>query len=110
MELERKMKRKLLAGVGIFILLALAGTWYADEAEKSPLVLQAKQESAEKQTGATEVIGLQQAIAGGEVRNPFSFVHEREWEPIQGAMRFPFAALWKAMASGWRCCVWAAIR
>ena len=86
MELERKMKRKLLAGVGIFILLALAGTWYADEAEKSPLVLQAKQESAEKQTGTTEVIGLQQAIAGGELRNPFSFVHEREGEPVQGML------------------------
>ncbi len=86
MELERKMKRKLLAGVGIFILLALAGTWYADEAEKPPLVLQAKQESAEKQAGTTEVIGLQQAIAGGELRNPFSFVHEREGEIVQGAM------------------------
>ena len=49
-------------------------------------MLQAKQESAEKQTGTTEVIGLQQAIAGSELRNPFSFVHEREGEPVQGML------------------------
>ena len=84
MKLEHKTKRKLFAGAGIFLLLALAGTWYADEAEKSPLVLQEKQETVEKQGGATEVIGLQQSLAGGELRNPFSFVHEREGELAQG--------------------------
>lgn len=90
MEFRLKEWCRPLTGGGIFVLLAvIAGAWYADEADKPPLVLQAKQETAEEQTGTTEVIGLQQAIAGGELRNPFSFVHEREGETVQGALTPP---------------------
>lgn len=70
-----------LAGCGVFLLLAvLAGAWYADEAEKPPLVLQAEDREKVVQEDSLAIRGLQEASEQKELRNPFSLLHETEAE------------------------------
>ncbi|MBE6093387.1 MAG: hypothetical protein E7201_09520 [Selenomonas ruminantium] len=82
MEFRLEKWYRPLAGCGLFLLLAgLAGAWYADEAEKPPLVLQAD-EGKEKvvQEDSLAIRGLQEANEQKELRNPFSMLHETEQE------------------------------
>ena len=87
MEFRLEKWYRPLAGCGLFLLLAgLAGAWYADEAEKPPLVLHADSEKKEVRKDTTEVIGLKQANEHRELRNPFSLLHESEQEGRKNAL------------------------
>ena len=82
MEFRLKKWYRPLAGCGLFLLLAgLAGAWYADEAEKPPLVLQADEGKENVvQEDSLAIRGLQEANEQKELRNPFSLLHETEQE------------------------------
>ncbi|MCR5758025.1 MAG: hypothetical protein K6F95_08985 [Selenomonas sp.] len=76
-----EIRRKLLMGGSVVLLGGiLSGAWYANEAEKPPLVLQETPSAAQLDREKTEIIGLKQAAASKELRNPFSLAHEREGE------------------------------
>ena len=81
MEFRLKQWHRPLAGCGLVLLLAvLAGAWYADEAEKPPLVLQAGEAEKVVQEDSLAIRGLQEANEHKELRNPFSLLHETEQE------------------------------
>ena len=81
MEFRLKQWHRPLAGCGVVLLLAsLAGAWYADEAEKPPLVLQAGEVEKVVQEDSLAIRGLQEANEQKELRNPFSMLHETEQE------------------------------
>ena len=81
MEFRLKQWHRPLAGCGLVLLLAvLAGAWYADEAEKPPLVLQAGEAGKVVQEDSLAIRGLQEAEEQKELRNPFSMLHETEQE------------------------------
>jgi len=70
-----------LVGCGLVLLLAvLAGAWYADEADKPPLVLQAEDREKVVQEDSLMIRGLSEANEQKELRNPFSLLHETEQE------------------------------
>ena len=73
--------RGLLLGGSVTLLLAMSvGAWYADDAEKPPLVLPAAK-ADETRGNTTEIIGWRQANdPEWELRNPFSWLHETEQE------------------------------
>ena len=81
MEFRLKQWHRPLAGCGLVLLVAvLAGAWYAGEAEKPPLVLQAGEAGKVVQEDALVIRGLQEANEHKELRNPFSLRHETEQE------------------------------
>ena len=81
MKFRLKQWCKPLTGGSIFILLAvMAGAWYADEAEKPPLVLRAEHETKDVPRDETAIIGLEQASEHKALQNPFSLLHETEQE------------------------------
>ena len=81
MEFRLKQWHRPLAGCGLVLLLAvLAGAWYADEAEKPSLVLQAGETEKVVQEDSLAIRGLQEANEHKELRNPFSLLHETEQE------------------------------
>lgn len=81
MEIRDGQWRKPLLGISATLLLAMSvGAWYADDADKPPLVLPAAKDD-EKRGNTTEIIGLRQAAdPGRELRNPFTWLHETEQE------------------------------
>lgn len=86
MEIRGGQWQRPLLLVGVTLLLAMSvGAWYADDAEKPPLVLPAAREEG-KDDRNTEIIGLEQANdPERELRNPFSWLHETEQESRQKA-------------------------
>jgi hypothetical protein len=63
MEFRLEKWHRPLAGCGLVLLLAvLAGAWYADEAEKPPLVLQAGEAEKVVQEDSLAIRGLQEAM------------------------------------------------
>lgn len=76
---DGKWRRPVLWGSLTLLLAMSVGAWYADDAEKPPLVLPAAKDSGER--GTMEIIGLRQANdPERELRNPFTWLHETEQE------------------------------
>lgn len=80
-----RWRRPLIMGSGFLLLAGITGAYYANEADKPPVVLQEKASGGEQDAEAVAIIGLQEANEQGGLRNPFTLLHEREGEVPRAA-------------------------